>query len=232
MFNFFNLLIWYGKKERLIENFIDMGRNKIFAALHAGSLETIFRGGFPSALECRDVLFYPDGISVVLIMRRWGARKVERIPTTDVGWNFLNSLKLDERKIAIIGGDKVLNAQSKVIFQKNGFEVIWNFDGFEELNSPFERALTEPDCIIVGLGMPLELQYSLKLKRSYPNSRIFTCGGWLGFVTGNESRAPEIFQKLGGEWLWRLLLNPRRLTKRYVKAFNYFLLALVKKPSC
>ena len=42
-----------------------------------------------------------------------------------------------------------------------------------------------------------------------------TCGGWFGFVVGDEQRAPEWMQRIGMEWTWRLAQSPRRLAKRY-----------------
>ena len=46
---------------------------------------------------------------------------------------------------------------------------------------------------------------------------VLTCGGWLGFLVGQEARAPVIAQRLGLEWAFRLLQSPRRLASRYLR---------------
>ena len=42
-------------------------------------------------------------------------------------------------------------------------------------------------------------------------------GAALDFLSGQQTRAPEMFQKTGTEWVWRLSTNPRRLTGRYAQ---------------
>jgi exopolysaccharide biosynthesis WecB/TagA/CpsF family protein len=36
------------------------------------------------------------------------------------------------------------------------------------------------------------------------------------FITGKEKRAPQLMQKMGLEWVFRLLQSPRRLAGRYL----------------
>ena len=51
-------------------------------------------------------------------------------------------------------------------------------------------------------------------------------GATIDFEAGNVKRAPEIFQKLALEWLYRFLKDPKRLFKRYfvddMQFFYYF----------
>lgn len=45
----------------------------------------------------------------------------------------------------------------------------------------------------------------------------FVCiGAGLDFLAGHQKRAPKAFQVVGCEWLWRMLLNPQRLARRYL----------------
>jgi N-acetylglucosaminyldiphosphoundecaprenol N-acetyl-beta-D-mannosaminyltransferase len=44
-----------------------------------------------------------------------------------------------------------------------------------------------------------------------------TCGGWFGFITRDEKRAPQWVCNAGLEWTYRLAQSPRRLVKRYAK---------------
>ena len=71
-----------------------------------------------------------------------------------------------------------------------------------------------------------------------PNINLFMAlGATIDFEAGNVKRAPEIFQKLALEWLYRFLKDPKRLFKRYfvddMQFFYYFtkqLLGVYKNP--
>jgi N-acetylglucosaminyldiphosphoundecaprenol N-acetyl-beta-D-mannosaminyltransferase len=77
----------------------------------------------------------------------------------------------------------------------------------------------EPDIIWVGLGAPKqEIWMSKHCGRV--NGLMIGVGAGFDFFSGNVKRAPLIVQKLGLEWLHRLLQDPKRLWKRYVTT-NY-----------
>ena len=57
----------------------------------------------------------------------------------------------------------------------------------------------------------------MKLKdRGIADGLALCVGASINFMTGIEKRAPPWMQKLGFEWLFRLLQNPRRMAKRYL----------------
>jgi N-acetylglucosaminyldiphosphoundecaprenol N-acetyl-beta-D-mannosaminyltransferase len=63
---------------------------------------------------------------------------------------------------------------------------------------------------------------------------VLAVGGLFDFFSGNIPRAPLWLRKLGGEWLWRLLQEPRVKFKRYVVGnplflFRTYILGLAKK---
>lgn len=76
---------------------------------------------------------------------------------------------------------------------------------------------TRGPLIFLALGMP---QQGLLARRiaDHPQARgIGLCiGASIDFLTGKQRRAPVWLQKLGFEWLYRLLSNPRRLASRYL----------------
>jgi len=48
-------------------------------------------------------------------------------------------------------------------------------------------------------------------------------GGSFDVITGKVRRAPEFMQKTGFEWLWRLMMEPRKLWKRYLYTNSRFI---------
>jgi N-acetylglucosaminyldiphosphoundecaprenol N-acetyl-beta-D-mannosaminyltransferase len=56
-------------------------------------------------------------------------------------------------------------------------------------------------------------------------------GGAFPLIAGNQPRASELVRKLGFEWLFRLVLEPRRLLKRYVLTNTRFIFEIFKSYS-
>ena len=73
-----------------------------------------------------------------------------------------------------------------------------------------------PDILIVGFGMPLQEHWLSQNIRSVRASAILTGGAVFDYISGDLQRAPQWMTNSGLEWLGRLLIEPRRLWKRYV----------------
>ena len=228
---FFGLPVLYGSRAQLCDFFGKHGEGKVFVGLHVGSFPGIYKGSFPRPEGIKNVFFYPDGISTLLVLRRNRCKGVERLPTTDVGWNLLEYKRPLQPTLGIVGAEEMVNQKAKSIFLNKGFDVLWNFNGFSELEESLDQELPSPDCIVVGLGMPLEMEHGLKLLELHPNSRILTCGGWLNFIAGIEKRSPKWMQKVGLEWLWRFSMNPKRLFQRYFMGALYTTKMIIKRQS-
>ena len=71
-----------------------------------------------------------------------------------------------------------------------------------------------------------------------PNIKLFLAlGATIDFEAGTLQRAPQVWQKIGLEWLFRFLKEPKRLFRRYfvddIKFFYFFakqLLGIYKNP--
>lgn len=81
---------------------------------------------------------------------------------------------------------------------------------FVESHSPFRFCL-------LAVGCPQQEAIAQKLKqRGIARGLTLCVGASVDFLTGKERRAPALLQKLGLEWAFRLLHNPRRLAYRYL----------------
>jgi N-acetylglucosaminyldiphosphoundecaprenol N-acetyl-beta-D-mannosaminyltransferase len=92
-----------------------------------------------------------------------------------------------------------------------------------------EQLLSEqaPDIVYVGLGCPKQERLIFQLRRLLPSTWFVSCGVTFSFVAGEIPRAPAIMQRLGLEWLHRMVQEPRRLHKRYLFHGIPFLLQLL-----
>jgi N-acetylglucosaminyldiphosphoundecaprenol N-acetyl-beta-D-mannosaminyltransferase len=77
-------------------------------------------------------------------------------------------------------------------------------------------AETKPDIIYVGLGFPKQERLIEQLRSALPLAWFLGIGISFSFVAGEVKRAPQWMQKLGLEWVHRMIQEPGRLFKRYL----------------
>ena len=82
----------------------------------------------------------------------------------------------------------------------------------------------KPDLLLLGLGAPRQELWMAR-NRQKINAVMIGVGGLLDVFAGDIPRAPEAWQRLGLEWLYRLLREPRRF-KRVIRLPKILLLAL------
>ena len=115
--------------------------------------------------------------------------------------------------------------------------------GFEKKTEECEELIrivneSGANVLLVGVGAPKQEKWIMKYRNRMPKVDIFMgLGATIDFEAGTLKRAPIFWQKIGMEWLYRCLKEPKRLFKRYfiddMKFFYYFgqqLLGIYKNP--
>jgi N-acetylglucosaminyldiphosphoundecaprenol N-acetyl-beta-D-mannosaminyltransferase len=74
----------------------------------------------------------------------------------------------------------------------------------------------DPDVLLVAFGNPKQEKWIGMYGRELGVPVMIGIGGTLDFIAGETKRAPEWMQRMGLEWTYRLLQEPRRLWRRYV----------------
>lgn len=67
----------------------------------------------------------------------------------------------------------------------------------------------------LALGAPKQEIFAVRASERLPDMGLLSIGAGLDFISGTQTRAPKLMRASGTEWLWRLALNPRRLSARY-----------------
>lgn len=196
------------------------GRARLVYALHVGGLLHRDDAEFCDALRGAD-LVYADGAAVVLLAKAAGADRIERAATTDIGIPIIEALatKLGRRvRTALIGGRPGLaQAAAQRLEDIAPVDAVLVAHGYfnDDTEMLRELDLAAPDLVIVGLGMPYEAKWTYRHREDLPSAVILTCGGWFGFLVGEERRAPSFLQHVGLEWTYRLMQDFPRLSGRY-----------------
>ncbi len=100
----------------------------------------------------------------------------------------------------------------------------------QEICQMIDRVIeSQAKIIYVALGYPREEMVIKHLKKRYPSAWIIGVGISFSFVSGQVKRAPMWMQKIGFEWLFRLIQEPKRLYPRYLlKGIPFFFLFMWK----
>ncbi len=195
-----------------------------FYALHVGGLNARTDRGFVQEMNDAD-LVCADGGSIVLLGKLAGGRSLERVPTTDAGWDVLRAIgeRLGRRpRIALLGAPpETVGCAATVLAEGVPCDVVLAEHGYHQDWAGILLLLAEarPDVLVLGLGAPREMLWVRKHHEHLPPCLIMTCGGWFGFLSGEESRAPKALRQPGLEWIARAAQSPRRLLPRYLRGF-------------
>ncbi len=72
------------------------------------------------------------------------------------------------------------------------------------------------NVVLVGVGAPKQEKWIDRWKDKMPDVDLWMAlGATIDFEAGNLRRAPRVWQRLGMEWLYRFMREPRRLFRRY-----------------
>ncbi len=70
--------------------------------------------------------------------------------------------------------------------------------------------------MFTALGAPKQDHLNLALHRTWPSAWYLGVGAAFDMATGNVERAPAWMQRVGAEWIFRLVQEPRRMAGRYL----------------
>ena len=175
-----------------------------------------------------------DGFGLILAGLIQG-HKIPRITGSDLTPVLLERAAKNKIKTLIINWQGGLSQESdiKKILDNRWPELdykILDTDKKDHLTSEETAIINDfaPKLIFVTLGAPLQERLIWNELKNWPSARLaLAVGGSFDFLTKKIKRAPKIMRVLGLEWLWRLLLQPKRL-KRIWRATAVFGWKVVK----
>ncbi|AXI83283.1 WecB/TagA/CpsF family glycosyltransferase [Xylella taiwanensis] len=112
--------------------------------------------------------------------------------------------------------------------------VVGTCDGYAQFAASGEHLVefinaSSADVLLVALGSPLQERWILDHDVQLHTPVVFAVGALFDFMSGSVQRAPLWVRRVHGEWLYRLLREPRRLFKRYSwDVFRFFHVCLLR----
>lgn len=178
------------------------------------------------ALAAADVLLR-DGSGMTMLFRRLGLAPGLNMNGTDFIPKLLEAYR--GRRVAFWGTQEPFLANAvRHSEARFGVQVVSSAHGFAELEAyPALAQQLRPELIVLGMGMPKQEQLAARIAASGQPCLVVCGGAIVDFLGGKVSRAPRWIRRLGCEWLFRLVLEPRRLFQRYVLGNPLFLLRTI-----
>jgi N-acetylglucosaminyldiphosphoundecaprenol N-acetyl-beta-D-mannosaminyltransferase len=173
------------------------------------------------AVLSSDAIF-ADGMSVVWASRFLGKPLPERIAGIDLMHAILDRGQVNGYRVFCLGAtQEVLDTVcDRFAEQYPGTIVVGSHHGY--FNEDEERAVAErirdanADVLFVAITSPKKERFMAKWSELMKVPVVHGVGGSFDVVAGKVERAPEAWQRMGLEWLYRVKQEPRRLWKRYL----------------
>jgi N-acetylglucosaminyldiphosphoundecaprenol N-acetyl-beta-D-mannosaminyltransferase len=184
-------------------------------------------------------LVVADGMPVVWAARVGGHTLPERVTGSSLVISLSEAAAADGKSVYVLGGAEGVPDQAASELRARFPELRvagtdsppFGFDRTDEGVQPVIAAVVNaaPDLVFVGLGFPRQEQLMEKLSRAWPHAWYLACGGGIPMAAGVTRRASPVMQSIGLEWVHRLLLEPRRLARRYLRDDVPFAVALLAR---
>lgn len=164
----------------------------------------------------------PDSVGVEIAAKLQKKPLKERIPGQAY---FRKVLEVGEKEgwtFYLLGGkgDTVNRAIENIKNIYPNLQIVGSHEGFFD-NDSEEDVIKEinnlqPNVLFVAMGAPAQEKWIYNHKNELKVDVAAGQGGTFDYEAGNIRRAPKWIQKIGIEWLWRLILQPSRIGRMIV----------------
>lgn len=155
-----------------------------------------------------------DGIGIIKGAAILKTPLKERIPGIDYATALMSELAQKGGTVFLLGAKPGIAEKAAKMLEKahKDLRIIGVADGYFKDEAPIVESLKtlDPDLILVCLGSPKQELFMARNKNAVRGMMI-GLGGSLDVYSGMVERAPEKWRKLGLEWLYRLIKEPKRI---------------------
>lgn len=182
------------------------------------------------ARACRAAdLTVADGMSVVWAVRASGQSIPERVAGVDLMARLLAAAGAHRLRVYFLGAKRevvtALVETSRI--RHPGIEIAGFRDGYfgadDHLGIVEEIRASQAHILFVGMPSPFKETWCERHRERLEVPVIMGVGGSFDVLAGFIRRSPRWLQTMGLEWFWRLLMEPRKLWKRYLTTNTEFI---------
>ena len=171
----------------------------------------------PEAMEAvRNAdLVLADGIGIIYGAKLLGTPLKGRVTGIGFAQGLMGEMAQNGKSLFLLGAKPGVaeKAADKLRAAYPGLQIAGTRDGYFQEDGPVleEIRASGADVAFVCLGAPKQEKWMRKNGAASGARLLVGLGGCLDVFSGEVQRAPEIFQRLGLEWFYRLVKNPSRI---------------------
>lgn len=189
-------------------------------------------------LNAADIVFC-DGAGIILGARILGYHIPQRITYADWVWQLAEFAEPQGFTFFFLGARPGIADKAAAQLRERfpSLRIVGTHHGYFDKTpgSPKNEAVIQkinavkPNILIVGFGMPLQERWLMENWERIEANVALTGGAVFDYVSGELRRAPRWMTDHGLEWLGRLIIEPRRLWRRYLVGNPLFLYRVLKQ---
>lgn len=176
-----------------------------------------------------------DGLSIIWASRFLGNPLPERVAGPDLMESLVKLSSLKGYRIFLLGAkEDIVQKVASVYSSKFSPQIISGFrNGYfnpsDESQIVKQIAASQSQILFVAITSPKKELFLNKHAKDLNVPYIMGVGGAFDIVAGVTKRAPKWMQSIGMEWFYRLVQEPGRMWKRYLKSNTSFILSVIKE---
>lgn len=209
---------------------VETRRSVAHLCVNAANVATAHDDASYLALLDRADVVGADGASMLWAGRVLGEPLPERVTGIDLMAAICVVAPAAGWRIALLGSRSDVVDRVAVKLRGEGVDVVFVHHGYLSGLDLDEIALgvvdAGADVLFVGMPSPAKETFVIQHARPAGVPVAIGVGGAFDVVAGDLRRAPLAWQRLGLEWLYRLLQEPRRLLMRYAVTNTRFVVAV------
>jgi len=177
----------------------------------------------------------PDGMPMVWLGRIRGFKSIDRVYGPDLMLDVCKASQSRGYRHFFYGGNEGVPEllRDKLVEKFPGLQVVGTYSPpFRPLTDEEQTAVTDmindakPDIVWIGLSTPKQERWMAAHVDRLTASVLIGVGAAFDFHAGLKKQAPRWMQRSGLEWFYRLMAEPRRLGRRYLKSNSLFLILI------
>ncbi|MDW8106065.1 MAG: WecB/TagA/CpsF family glycosyltransferase [Armatimonadota bacterium] len=204
---------------RRIEGLIQQGEPNLVITADANAILLALQDAEFHALMEQAALITADGAGLLWAGRRLGQPFPERVSGVDLVEQLARLSHEKGYRLYFVGAAPGVaqRAAESLLQRYPNAQIVGVQHGYfspEEEPAVVEQiAAARPDVVLVGMGMPRQEQWAWRHRHALGAAVLIGVGGSFDVYGGVVKRAPYWLQRVGCEWLWRLVQDPRKIRK-------------------
>lgn len=196
-------------------------RKILFINAHCVNVAAV-QANYLQVLQNNQAILYADGSGMRMAAKLAGTPLQDNVNGTDLFPIICRDAERDQVKIALLGARPGI-AQRCADNMESKFphlDIVWTHDGYfnrdEETNIIQSINDSGAQILFVAMGVPNQELWIERHADKLQPPILIGVGALFDFYSGTMPRAPHFIRQLGLEWVFRLMMEPKRMFARYV----------------